>query len=355
MAWQDSFSTHIWIFSIGRGSAAFVRTGLNHGFIIDMGCSEDFSPAEFIEDTFKEKLTKYKKATIAQALLSHPHRDHILECDSLGDGKPLHPQLLTCPNDRQGGEEMDWSRITDTRTGSAELLQTYRSLFKKRTPPLQTIEYETNRQLATTLEYGLYYLRPAICHALHPNDDNEYGNATSIMLYLRHGVNSILFPGDMTPEGMERTLDEGKGVEKRFTVFNSNSTRTHPDWHEKTGDQPSLSSLLDEHGLSILVAPHHGLESCFSDALYGIINGGQPQLVVISEKRHLRPQDGAIHKNYQGVEGASGLNTWVDGTKEKRYSVSTANGHHILITFNGTGVPKVYLEKDPQDLLEYVD
>ena len=26
MAWQDSFDTHIWIFSVGRGVAAFVRT-----------------------------------------------------------------------------------------------------------------------------------------------------------------------------------------------------------------------------------------------------------------------------------------------------------------------------------------
>jgi hypothetical protein len=49
------------------------------------------------------------------------------------------------------------------------------------------------------------------------------------------------------------------------------------------------------------------------------------------------------------------LNVWVDGSKEKRISASTANGHHILIVLNGTGVPKVYLEKDPLDLLAYVD
>lgn len=355
MAWENSAETHIWIFSIGRGSAAFVRTGLNHGFIIDMACSDEFDPAEFIKDTFSKKLTKYKDFRIAQAVLSHPHRDHIQECDELGNGKPLHPQLLTCPNDRQPGEEVDWDRISDDREGSAELLQTYRDLFKKRTPPLQTILYDTNRQLASALEYGLYYLRPPTCDALHADDDNEYGNATSIMLYLRHGVNSILFPGDMTPEGMKRILADGKGVEKRYTIFKPSFAKDHPDWHEKTSDQPGLGTLLEEEGLSILVAPHHGLESCFSQDLYDTMEDEKPQLVVISEKRHTRLRDGEIHATYQSKDGASGLNVWIDGSREKRFSVSTANGHHILIVFNGTGLPKAYAEKDPDDLLDVVD
>ena len=355
MAWNDSLETHIWIFSIGRGLAAFVRTGLNHGFIIDMGCSDEFSPAEFIKDTFSKKLDKYMDLRIAQAVLSHPHRDHIQECEYLEQDEPLHPQLLTCPNDKQKGEEMDWDRVKDDREGSSELLQTYRGLFKNRNPPLQTIEYKTNRQLASTLEYGLFYVHPPVCHKLHPKEDNCYGNATSLMFFLRHGVNTILFPGDMTPEGMVRVLDDGKGVEKRYTIFKPSFTKDHPDWHKKTSDQPGLGELLNEFGLSILVAPHHALESCFSQELYDTMKDGKPQLVVISEKRHTQPQDGKIHAAYQNKEGASGLNVWIDGTREKRYSTNTANGHHILIVFNGTGAPKVYLEKDPNGLLEIVD
>jgi beta-lactamase superfamily II metal-dependent hydrolase len=355
MPWENSAETHIWIFNVGRGNAAFVRTGLNHGFIIDMARSDEFSPAEFIKDTFSKKLTKYKDLRIAQAVLSHPHRDHIQECDFLKNGKPLHPMLLTCPHDREEGEEVNWDRITDDREGSAELLQTYRDLFKNRNPPLQTIQYESDRRLASALEYGLYYLRPPVCDELHEDDDNEYGNATSIMLYLRYGVNTILFPGDMTPEGMEQIMDDGEGVEKRFTIFEPKFIRDHPDWHEKTSDQPGLGTLLDEHGLSILVAPHHGLESCFSQKLYDYMEGGQPQLVVISEKRHTRPQDGEIHDGYRGNEGAAGLNVWKDGNREKLHSLSTVNGHNILVVFNGTGVPKVYAEKDPNDLLDIVD
>jgi hypothetical protein len=193
-----------------------------------------------------------------------------------------------------------------------------------------------------------------VCDELHSDDDNKYGNATSIMLYLRHGLNTILFPGDMTPEGMEEILDDGEGVEKRFTTFEPSFSRNHPDWHETTSDQPGLGTLLDEHGLSILVAPHHGLESCFSPILYDTMKDGQPQLVVISEKRHTRPQDGEIHADYRGNKGAIGLNVWKDGKREKTHSLSTVNGHHILIVFNGTGVPKVYAENDPNDLLDVV-
>jgi beta-lactamase superfamily II metal-dependent hydrolase len=355
MPWQNSAETHIWIFNVGRGNAAFVRTGLNHGFIIDMACSDEFSPADFIKDTFSKKLSKYKDFRISQAVLSHPHRDHIQECEHLSNGKPLHPQLLTCPNDRQPSEEIDWDRITDDREGSTELLQTYRDLFRKRNPPLQTILYEGNTRLASTLEYGLYYLRPSVCNELHPDDDNKYGNATSIMFYMRHGVNTILFPGDMTPEGMERILDDGEGTEKRFTIFEPNFIERHPEWHQETSDQPGLSSLLDEYGLSILIAPHHGLESCFSQKLYDSMANGQPQLVVISEKRHSRPQDGEIHCDYRGNEGSSGLRVWKDGARELAYSLSTVNGHHILVVFNGTGAPKVYAEKAPADLIDILD
>jgi len=355
MAWQYSFESHIWIFSVGRGIAAFVRTGLNYGIIVDMASSDEFSPADFIRNVLCKKLTTYKECRIAQAILSHPHRDHIQQCDYLAKDKPLHPYLLTCPNDLKAGEKIDWDRISDDRAGFAELLESYQSLFEKRTPGLQTIEYETNRQLASQLEYGIYYLDPPVCGILHPPADNEYGNATSIMMYLRHGNNTILFPGDMTPEGMEHVLDGDYGVEKRYTVFKPSFKREHPEWHENTSNQPSLAALLGTYGLSILVAPHHGLESCYSQDLYNAIKGGKPQLVVISEKRHTSETDGTIHKNYQSDSGASRLNVLVDGTQEKRISVSTANGHHILIVFNGTGVPKVYLEKDPMDLFRYIN
>jgi len=91
------------------------------------------------------------------------------------------------------------------------------------------------------------------------------------------------------------------------------------------------------------------------DTLRLVYINGQPQLVIISEKRHTRPQDGQIHDDYRGNEGASGLQVWKDGKREMAYSLSTVNGHHILIVFNGTGAPRVFADKDPEDLLDIVD
>lgn len=351
--WSFKNSTQIWIFSVGRGNAAFIRTGLNEGFILDMNAT-DFDVAGFIEKNFVPKLDAYKEHKIAQAVLSHPHGDHIAQCDRL-QGK-LYPTLLTCPHDKNfkdatdSKEKVNWGRIKN-RKGDDAAVAAYKKLYEGRWPPLQTIEFSAKKTVPN-LEYGIYYVQPPKCETLHA-DDNAYGNATSIMFYLRHGASSILFPGDMTPDGMQHILGEREGTQKRYTVFDRQAAVSHPNWHTRTFDQRSLKILLRERGLSVLVAPHHGLESCYSPDLYAAIRGGKPQLVVISERRKKMDDDssGKIHANYSSEAGASGLDVEVEGERilGKR-TQSTINGHHILIVFEGSGAPRVYAEKDPTKL-----
>lgn len=355
MSWNSSLSTYVWVFSVGRGNAAFVRSGLNQGSIVDMGKGNDFDPASFVKEQLVPKLDRYKGNMIAQALLSHPHADHIAQCGELKSDE-LAPALLTCPHDKDhdentpSSEKLNWDRI-EHEDSDHDLLDTYRSLYGKRALPLQTICYESRRTIPN-LEYGIYYIRPPVCECLHEEDDNRYGNSTSIMYYFRHGAHSVLLPGDMTPEGMKQILDEGEGVEKRYTVFDNRSAANHPTWHKHSNSQPCLKSMLQERGLSILVAPHHGLESCFSEDLYAAIKKGKPQLVVISERKHKKTSDGRVDPRYQSERGASGLTVEIDGKQERRRSVSTIDGHHIMIVFAGTGLPRVYASKDPEELVE---
>jgi len=358
MSWHTSSCTQIWVFSVGRGTAAFVRTGLNQGFIIDMGKNDDFDPAAFIEKEFIPKLAPYPATagnSIAQAILSHPHTDHIASCEMLLDGNALYPSLLTCPHDKDfpdgkpSDEKLNWSRIVN-RDGSDDVIATYKKLYENRSIPLQTIQYNASLTIPY-LQYGIYYLRPPICETLHESNDNHYGNSTSIMAYFRHGNQSILFPGDMTPEGMKQVLDEGEGSQKRYTCFDLSVSRKHPKWHLETCDQPSLNSLLKSLGLTILVAPHHGLESCYSSELYDALKGNKPELVVISERRHVNENDGYIDGRYQSEDGSSGLNVEVDGKAENRRSITTVNSQHILIIFSGAGAPKIYADKDIDKLL----
>jgi beta-lactamase superfamily II metal-dependent hydrolase len=353
MDWNFKNSTQIWIFSVGRGNAAFIRTGLNQGFVLDMNAT-DFDVADFVEKNFVPKLDAYKKNKIAQAVLSHPHGDHIAQCDRLEKGKPLYPTLLTCPHHKDfkdgsdSNEKLNWDRIKN-RASDTAAVESYKGLYKgeERYPPLQTIQFDSKRTIPN-IEYGIYYIQPPKCEKLHA-DDNAYGNSTSIMFYLRHGSNSILFPGDMTPEGMQHILGEREGTQKRYTVFDRQATVDHPEWYLKTFDQPSLKALLRERGLSILVAPHHGLESCYSSDLYAAMKAGKPQLVVISERRKKKDDDGSgsIHPNYSKETGASGLDVEVEGERKSgKRTISTVNGHHILVVFEGSGAPRVYAEKD---------
>jgi hypothetical protein len=351
MPWETSLDTFVWIFNVGRGSAAFVRTPLNQGILIDISCSEFFSTSDFIIDNLHTKLDEYKNHKIAQAILTHPHHDHISDCGPLKENEKLYPTLLTCPNDRLTAEAVNWTRIKN-RDGNKSLSK-YRDLFEKRQPGLQTIEYESKYTTPQDLEYGIYYVRPPVCERIH-KDDNEYGNALSIVTYLRYGKNSILLPGDITPLAMEKILNQSEGVEKRFTVFSKTAQVQKPKWITETCDQPSLKGRLGTYGLSVLVASHHGLESCYSPELYAAIKGGKPDLVAISEAYAVGEGQGNIHSAYQSRDGANGVTVKTRGKDSLAYSVTTKS-NHILIRFNGSGVPRVYREERIEDLMKWAN
>jgi len=250
---------------------------------------------------------------------------------------------------------LNWKRIKNPE-GSEEKIEVYKSLYSKRNLPLQTICYDSARSIPN-LEYGIFYVRPPIVEKIYSpgNDknDQEYGNGTSLVIFYRHGYHTILIPGDMNPDTFKHLLGKKEGVEKRYTIFDRRQSTLHPTWQEVSSDQPSLKSLLRSYGLSILIAPHHGLESGFSEDLYESIKGEKPGLVVVSEKRHLSEKDGNVHHIYSSPNGALGQKVFIEGKEEERYSVSTRNGHHILIVFQGTGgMPEVFLEKDPEALLK---
>lgn len=359
-SWVSSQKSHIWIFNVGRGLCIFIRTALNQGIIYDFGGSEDFRPPDFLQKHIIPHLDKYKDHKLAQRVISHPHADHIsnISClkDNNGEQNTLFAASLhTCPHHKTEGsakpEAINWNRIKNPK-GSENNIEIYKSLYEKRSLPLQTIRYDSARSIPN-LEYGLYYVRPPVVNELFPDNDQEYGNGISLVIFYRHGFHTLLIPGDINPDTLKHLLDEGKGLEKRYTVFDRRQSSLHPTWHEASGNQLSLKSLLGSHGLSILIAPHHGLKSGFSEDLYRTIKDKKPGLVAISEKRHLSDTDGEVDPFYQSPDGAKGQKVYIEEKEETRYSVSTRDGHHILILFQGTaGQPEVYLEKDPEVLLK---
>jgi hypothetical protein len=351
MPWNTSEDAFIWIFNVGRGSAAFIRTPLNQGIIVDISCSAEFSTSDFILDNLYGKLDNYEGHKIAQVILTHPHHDHISDCGPLSDNPKLYPTLITCPNDKDPKDAVDWRRIKN-RDGNKSIAK-YKRLYEERRLPLQTIKHTAARTTFQDLEYGLYYVKPSTCAGLH-SDDNQYGNSLSIVTYFRYGAQSALFPGDITPLAMEKVLNQSEGVEKRFTAFSRKAQLEHPTWTEQTGDQPSLKNRLSTYGLSILVASHHGLESCYSPELYAAIKGSKPDLVAISEAYAVGDGQGKIDARYQSKDGSKGLTLKLAGIDVFRNSVTTKS-NHILIRLSGHGQPRVYCEPRIEDLMKWAN
>lgn len=332
-----------------------------------MGSSNDFSPRRFIENNIVPKLNNFTdayghKREIAQLIISHPHADHITEISSSkGDrteNRFIDAGLITCPHDKEyptdlskeyKDEKTDFLRITNQKD-QKWLIDKYKAMIVGRKIPLQTISAKDVS--VPNLEYGIYYVIPPACNTLYENDDQKYSNSISIVFYLRHGNQTLLIPGDITPEAFEKVLNCDSDVERRYTNFNSNIDSE--DSIKNTGTQSKLGHILTRYGLSILVCPHHGLESGYCTKLYNYIGGGKPYLNIISERIHTSKSEGKIHSNYQSSNGAKGLEVDINGKRDKRYSVTTRGGH-ILVVFKGTDiVPHVYMRDKPEDLLNIV-
>ena len=349
--WKNNdLKTYIFIFNVERGLSIFIRTGLNLGIIYDCGSSENFSPTSFIKENLLDGLDKYKEKNIAQLVLSHPHADHISEVQSFLDKEPLSPALVTCPHDKDciPPEALDWTLITND---DDKLLDTYKKLYEKRNLPLQTINYTGNRSIPN-LENGLYYVKPPVIKDHIHSSAQDYSNAVSLVFYLRHGKNSILIPGDITPQTFKYILELQPGTEQRYSCLEADKNKEN--WPKATTvDQPSLLSLIKQ-GLSVLVAPHHGLESSYSEEFYNVCKDNLPKLIIISDKRHTGKNDGNISEKYQTEAGSQGVDVMRNNVTEFRHSVSTRNDDHILIVFDGNSLFKTYLEKDPKNLLNHI-
>jgi hypothetical protein len=351
-SWHETFYTYIWLFKVGRGLAVCIRLPHNVGILYDLGRDDTFSPTDFIAKNIAPKLATYNGERIAQCVMSHPHADHIAEVENVishDQRKPLlYSSLITCPHDKLEIEKLDFRRIENE--DNEALIRAYKTSYEGRTPPLQTIRSIVPCTVPN-VEYGIYYMVPPSVTKIHPSNDQDYGNGVSIVLYLRHGNQSVLIPGDVTPQVCKDILNCGDTVERRYTRFSARSA-DDGDSYERNSNQPKLGDLLRTRGLSVLVAPHHGLESGYSPELFGAIKGGKPMINVIVEKRHLSESDGSVHPNYSSRDGATGLSVDIEGKREARYSVSTRNGQHILMVLKGTdAAPQILLREDPMQLL----
>jgi len=335
---NQNSNLEVFLLNVERGLSVLIKTPNNYCLLYDTGSTTDFSPIEtFNKNKLFNQFLGYSEPgcaekTIAQCIISHPHLDHISDLSETTT-KVLNDNCfyITCQNDKSSntiGHAIDFKRINNPDNASDEI-ENYKSLYQERNLPLSTL-IQYNEDDLFNFKVGYYYLTHKQVTELFPKDDQNYSNSLSLVLFLSYNNQSIIIPGDITPEAFE-LIYNGK-CEKRFTDYSiKQGEKKKKDWARSTCDQPILKSLLKK-GLAILVAPHHGLESGYPQFLIDDLDENKPKLVIISDKRHNSDNSGSTHKNYQNGVASSGLKH----KGEKRYSLSTVADGHIKIVFSNT-------------------
>jgi len=334
---KNNETADIWILNVERGLSVVVKTPQNYCVLYDLGSTSNFSPISILKDnnifdsfsTYDESSSGYKK--IAQCIISHPHYDHISDLNSENTSFiDKNSFYITCQNDKHegtlSGHKIDFQRINNPDNSSDEI-ENYKSLYRNRSLPLSTLIHydETNMK---DFKLGYYYVTHKQASELFPKDDQQYSNSLSIVLYISYGSNSILIPGDITPEAFKLIID-GK-CERRFTDYSIKQGNDKKiNWAKNTSDQPILKTLLQK-GLTYLLAPHHGLESGYPEYLFEVLDDKKPDLIILSDKPHNSDNSGSTHINYQNGQASIGR----DHKGKPRYSLSTVKDGHIKISLS---------------------
>ena len=310
------------IFNVSSALSAYVEFG-KRKVVIDLGKCSDCSPVnDFLLPLFRkrerdnnplEPKPKQECYTIDQLIISHPHKDHLSDIQDFD--KYFNPLLLTTPNAKDTDSELNinWSHIT---TPDDEDVLYLKKMMINRNPPL-TVTDSSKMTLA--------YLYPKAVEDNTTLDTESYTNNVSLAVYINDRY-SILFPGDLQKEGMKALLN---GTTKN-----------------KLGK--TLKNQLQTFGVDFLVAPHHGLRSSFSTALFDAIKGHKThKLNIVPEKSSTEDDTRQVDSRYASTdycEAANNLSTKDSPACQRK----TSNGH-IYIDDDGN----VHIESDIKEILKY--
>lgn len=307
------------IFNVGGALSAYLEFD-DKKIMIDLGSGNDFSPIDnFLlplasKRSFEKAKEKYK---IDQLFLSHLDKDHISDYEKFRDN--FYPVYMTCPNDNDN-ENTNREKQDDSFKVNVELLgeeNPIRNLVlgdmrSERAPK------SANMPLVSACEnVSLYYIKPGFCE----NSDElkgNYANNISLVLLIQFNEKNLLLPGDILKEGMDYLLNNCE-----------------------------LKNRLNNDGLDFLIAPHHGLQTAFSEVLFQEMKGNKTRLNIISEK--LREADS--EENRSDVDGRYYSSDYSTGGNTLKQNAVKTSGGHIIIDFT-TDETEVRIIDNTKDLIQ---
>lgn len=224
---QSHFRFTLW--DVGHGLNIWVQTPNGQQHVLDCGANENFSPAEHAKDNLGIDAVDF-------LIISHPDNDHLFDLPMLIE-KFKKPRVLL-RNKTLPDEEKFKSGNFGYQTAFKSLDSSFTAAIPYESSPLNP-NYNGGIEIKTG--HNSY-------------SDQIKGNNTSVVAMYLYADWLFVCPGDIEDLGW-RTLWESKKAE----------------WEP----------FINKSKWRVLVAPHHGRESGYSQSLMDAIN---PGLVIISDE-----------------------------------------------------------------------
>jgi hypothetical protein len=308
------------IFNVGGAFSCYGEFD-NKKIIIDLGSGNGFSPVDDFLLKLADKGKFYKqplstKYKIDQVFLSHLDRDHISDYEKFD--KYFIGELLTCPNDNPN--QMDEYKVNRLLLGEEYSVKTLilDQMKGRQTSDSRFPNLSQNQPLISGINHlSLFYIPPKICQ-IYSELLVGYQNNISLVVFIQKGDKTLLIPGDLLKPGFQYLIENN-------TLFRN---------------------ILIEHGVDYFVAPHHGLQTSFSQMFFNTIKGGRTRLNIISEK--LRRSES--NENRSNVDSRYYQNLYSSGENSlNQNAIKTSNGH-IVIDFD-TPETKITVINDNEELI----
>ena len=274
---NHSFIFTLW--DVGHGISIWLQMPNGTHQWIDLGNTSEFSPSEHVWE-------KYGVTRIENLFISHPDQDHLSDLPNFIASFEEHynPRYLT--NNRSLPEEEKYGTL------QYQYQWYYKNISDSKMFDVGWEQSPVNSVNNGGVKIGTYCL-----------DYGNYGgikiesNNTSMVVLLRYQDVVIVCPGDI----------EHTGWEVLWSLYNA-----------------GIISIIEGADIRVLVAPHHGRVSGYSDAMMDAIN---PHLAIISDVYGESETHPSYYKKPLGIK-------FSDGNVVKYYS--TKRGGQVQITISET-------------------
>lgn len=284
-------SMDLWVFDVGRGLCVAVRSPNGYLCVIDCGCSDDFSPIEWLAT---QEWTHHKKFNLAKLIITHPHVDHIADIETVTNR--LKPYMILRRKD------LDWKKVISGGSNQSTAMRHYMENYM---PP----EYNSTVNDTDKPDWGdgfaisSYCLGEAKASEISATD-SAYVNNTSYVNVITYRNYCFALPGDIESEGMAALLGQSQG----------------------------LCSAI-KSGVDFYLSPHHGHPSGFSTEWFNV--AGATRIMNIASER--RKSEREEESQTKADTRYSDNNFCCGNNREQKRLVSTKTHGHIRIWVTDDG------------------